>query len=243
MVVPRSKGRLPMAQETPPHCQPPSVVAAPCPLPLHAHPCPPRPTPTGFLRAGEWEARSRMRVGALRAAQPSPTRSVTQSRRLAGTCAVSSRGCRGRGAGCRVLGAAGPAPTHARPGLMLGTWLSVRCSQRQGRSWSGLKSTAHSNGCHRARRAPVEAGARAGSPSSAPLQMSAWPSDGPPGLASRLRGGTRDTEALRVLQVPSAQFTSSRRFWGPPGAAGSPLAVHHLQMHTPACWKPPLPAW
>lgn len=189
-----------------------------------------------------------MRVRGLRAAQPSPARSVTQSRRLAGACAefqgLLLGGSRAPCAGCSrpctySCQAWADAGDVALSEVLSASGMFLECSRiHSPQQRLPLCPTQ----AHRGRGQACSPGQ--GAPRSAPLQMSAWPSKGPPGPASQLRGRTRDTEALTVvLQVPSAQFTSPRRILGLPGGCWVPLTVYHLQTHTPTCWKPPLPAW
>lgn len=160
----------------------------------------------------------------------------------------SSRGCCGGGAGRRVLGAAGPAPTHARPGLMLGTWLSVRCSQPRGCSWSVLESTAHSSGCHCARCRPVEAVARPAAQGREPPPVSSTPDEclaqqGPswPCLsAERTDKGHRGPKSSTSspfcpVHLSQEDLGTPRGLLGPPDCLPPPNAHSYLLETTTAC--------
>lgn len=159
----------------------------------------------------------------------------------------SSRGCCGGGAGRRVLGAAGPAPTHARPGLMLGTWLSVRCFQPRGRSWSVLESTATAAAATVPDAGPSRPWPglqpRAGSPpvSSTPdeclaQQGPSWPCLSAERTDKGHRGPNSSTSSpFCPVHLSQEDLGTPRGLLGPPDCLPPPNAHSYLLETTTAC--------
>lgn len=100
-----------------------------------------------------------MRVRGLRAAQPSPARSVTQSRRLAGACAEFQGllwgGSRAPCAGCSL-----PCTYSCQAWADAGDVALSEVLSASGTFLECSRIHSHSSGCHCARRRPVEDVAR-----------------------------------------------------------------------------------
>lgn len=184
-----------------------------------------------------------MRVGGR--GRPGPARLVTQSRRLAGACAASPRG---------PVGGAPGAVCWVQPALRLPfmpglgrCWGDVALREVFSASgtfleWPGInpQPTAAAATVPGGRPLRPGPGAQGRKPpvSSTPDECLAqrWPS-WPCLQAERRNKGHRGPTSTSSPFCPVHLF---QEVLGTP--RGLPLA-HHLQTHSPTCWKPPLPAW